>query len=223
LVAALVGGLLAGIALLHRAPHGGAHLVDVVASPGARWEQRLSGGAEQVHLNEGVFSLSVHRTANDPRVVVVVPDGSIDDIGTEFQVTVAGGETRGVVVRQGAVMLKLAGREPLLLRTPSSWSPPAHEQMANALPLPQPVETAAPQEAVPRRAAQSQKRPAVRRDTSPSEATSPSSEDLAYLRIVALRREGRADEARVAAAEYLHAFPEGFRRADVLEFVRARR
>jgi hypothetical protein len=43
------------------------------------------------------------------------------------------------------------------------------------------------------------------------------------LRIVALRREGRTDEARLAAAEYLRSFPDGFRRADVLAFVRAPR
>ncbi len=223
LIAATVGGVLAVLASLHRAPHDRAHLVDVVASPGSRWERRLSGGAEEVRLEDGVFSLSVHRGPSDPHVVVVVPDGAIDDIGTEFEVTVAGGETRAVVVRQGAVMLKLAGREPMLLRTPSAWSPAPHEPPTpNAAPLPRSIEALPHREARPPRAVQPQRRPAVRRDTSPSQATVSSNEDLAYLRIVALRRERRTDEARVAAAEYLLAFPEGFRRAEVLAFMHAR-
>lgn len=221
LLAATVGGVLAVLAFIHRAPGGAPHVVDVVASSGARWEQRLSGGTEEVRLQEGVFSLAVHRKPSDPRVVIVVPDGSIEDIGTEFQVTVARGETRGVVVLQGAVMLKLAGREPLLLRTPSSWSKAPYERpTANVAPPPRSVADAR-EEVTPPSAAQPKKVPAPRRDTAPRPTTVLSGEDLAYLRIVALRREGRSDEARVAAAEYLHAFPGGFRRAEVLAFVRA--
>jgi hypothetical protein len=56
----------------------------------------------------------------------------------------------------------------------------------------------------------------------PTQTTALSSEDLAYLRIVALRREGRSDEARVAAAEYLHSFSEGFRHTEVVAFLRTR-
>jgi hypothetical protein len=224
LLVAAVGSLLATIAYRNHAPREPIHLVDVVASPGARWEQNLSGGVEEVRLKDGVFSLSVHRKPSDPRVAVVVPDGTIDDIGTEFQVTVAGGETRGVVVRQGAVMLKLAGREPLLLQTRSSWSPapPALATTSSASP-PQSVDSSARQEMKPPPPVQSKKRAPARHDASPPQSSVLSTEDLAYLRIVALRREGRSDEARVAAAEYLHSFPEGFRRPEVLAFQRAQR
>jgi hypothetical protein len=40
-------------------------------------------------------------------------------------------------------------------------------------------------------------------------------EDAAYLRVLALLREGRREEARLAAASYLGKFPKGFRRAEV--------
>jgi hypothetical protein len=40
-------------------------------------------------------------------------------------------------------------------------------------------------------------------------------EDAAYLRILALLREGRGDEAKLAAASYLTKFSKGFRRAEV--------
>ena len=40
-------------------------------------------------------------------------------------------------------------------------------------------------------------------------------EDLAYLRVIALLRDGRREEARLAAKEYLRRFPRGFRRVEV--------
>jgi hypothetical protein len=51
------------------------------------------------------------------------------------------------------------------------------------------------------------------------EEASPADEDVAYLAIVALRRENRSEEARVAAAEYLRKFPRGFRRVEVVAFL----
>jgi hypothetical protein len=223
LVAALVGALLCAAALLNRQRSEREQLVDVVASPGARWERRASSdGAEEIRLTDGVFSLAVHRKPGDPRVLFVVPDGSIDDVGTEFQVTVADGHTRGLVVRAGAVMLKLSGQEPVLLRTPSSWTPPPGEpSIASTASTPEPAPTPPHAESAPVRRVAAKKRASTIRDATPTRTTALSSEDLAYLRIVALRREGRSDEARVAAAEYLHSFPDGFRHTDVLSFVRA--
>jgi hypothetical protein len=45
-------------------------------------------------------------------------------------------------------------------------------------------------------------------------------EDLAYLRIVALLREQRTDEARLAARKYLGQFPQGFRHIEVERVLR---
>ncbi|HEX4354989.1 MAG TPA: hypothetical protein VHZ95_18790, partial [Polyangiales bacterium] len=39
-------------------------------------------------------------------------------------------------------------------------------------------------------------------------------EDAAYLRIIALVREGRSEEARLSARHYLSNFPSGFRRPE---------
>jgi hypothetical protein len=44
---------------------------------------------------------------------------------------------------------------------------------------------------------------------------SDTAEDEAYLHIVALLREGRSAEARLAAFAYLRAYPAGFRRIEV--------
>ena len=91
---------------------------------------------------------------------------------------------------------------------------------SNVAPPPRSVDAPAPEESAPPRPVPSTKRSPPRRDPK-EQAPALSNEDLAYLRIVALRREGRSDEARVAAAEYLHAFPGGFRRPEVLAFMRA--
>jgi hypothetical protein len=40
-------------------------------------------------------------------------------------------------------------------------------------------------------------------------------EDASYLRIIALLREQRVEEARMGAADYLRRCPAGFRRAEV--------
>jgi len=55
----------------------------------------------------------------------------------------------------------------------------------------------------------------------PASAQNPA-EDEIYLRIVALLREHREDEARIAALEYLRRFPGGFRRAEVEQLTRRR-
>jgi hypothetical protein len=40
-------------------------------------------------------------------------------------------------------------------------------------------------------------------------------EDIAYLQVIALMRDGRREEARLAAKNYLRRFPNGFRRVEV--------
>lgn len=46
-------------------------------------------------------------------------------------------------------------------------------------------------------------------------------EDAAYLRVIALRRGASNDEARRAAEDYLTRYPQGFRRAEIVDVVRS--
>jgi ferric-dicitrate binding protein FerR (iron transport regulator) len=216
LAAALFAALALAVAI--HLGHRAVSVADIVASAGARWERHTTSSGERVSLVDGELTLRVRRSATDPRVVVRVPDGTIDDVGTVFSVTVHEGHTTEIRVREGAVVFRHDGGA-LLLKSPSSWS------AAPAVPAP-PASTTPPGQAAQRDA---ETAPAVRRTSpvkprrAPPASPAPSEEDLAYLRIVALRREGRTDEARLAAAEYLRSFPDGFRRADVLAFVRAPR
>jgi hypothetical protein len=200
-------------------------IASIVASAGARWERHRMQGLEQVALADGVLSLSIRRSGSDPRVSVHVPDGDIDDVGTSFQVTVEAGHTREIVVREGAVFFRQQGKRALVLTSPTVWvAPPADVEVpaVAAIQSETVIEPAAPPPK-PRRTDHKHERhdvdaPAV----SPSEAT-PADEDLAFLNIVALRREGRFEEARVAAGAYVRKFPQGFRRDEVVDLLRETR
>jgi hypothetical protein len=217
--AALV--LLSAIALgLHRSHDAATYVAEVAPSPGARWSRQILKGAEQLTLSDGALTLTVRRAADAHHVSLRVPDGVIEDIGTVFRVTVRGGRTMEILVTEGAVVFRRPGAPPLLVSSPSTWAPPEEPPRPQARPpeppnahadvAPTPQSTSAARSTAPRR---------------PSNQSVPSAfpadEDFAYLRIVALRREGRTDEARLAAAEYLRSFPHGFRRVEVLAFVRA--
>lgn len=195
-------------------------LVDVVASRGAKWERDASRAVEEIRLAEGTFTLTIHRKNGDPPVLFVVPDGSIEDVGTTFQVTVEGGHTRAVVVREGAVRLHLEGHPDELVRSPGTWT-------ASPVPKEPEARTSAPASKADARAPSPPTTSIVTRASTSATPPRPpavvasgavSEEDLAYLRIVSLSREGRVADARAAATRYLRAFPDGFRRKEVLAF-----
>jgi hypothetical protein len=193
----------------------------VVASPGARWDRHVTRTLEQVNLGEGVLHLTVRRSSSDSRRVSVhVPDGDIDDLGTIFRVTVLDGRTRELVVSEGTIVFRRAGRAPLLLASPAHWTP-----ATEISPPPSPLPPAQSEESAPLPSASAgattRKSAPIAHHPDARPSAPPADEDLAYLRIVALRREGRSEEARVAGVEYLRSFPDGFRRTEVLTFVRS--
>jgi hypothetical protein len=85
------------------------------------WSRHHSPHVERVVLREGVFSLSVRRGAGDPRVVVEIPEGEIEDVGTVFSVTVHDGRTTRIAVTRGAVVLRRARLPELKLLAGSVW------------------------------------------------------------------------------------------------------
>lgn len=196
-----------------------AYVADITAAPKALWSREIASGTEQVTLRDGMLSLTVHRSANVRPVSLRVPDGVIDDMGTVFRVTVRDGHTCEIVVREGAVIFRRPGAQPLVLSSPSVWVPPDEAPRPRTRSLERASDDAAVP-APPRSSSASRSASGQRRKASSPGNVSPADEDFAYLRIVALRREGRSDEARLAAAEYLRSFPNGFRRTEVLALVR---
>jgi hypothetical protein len=194
-----------------------APIASVTASADATWERRVVGNSEQVSLTNGVLDLTVRRSPSGRGVSVLVPDGEIEDVGTVFRVTVAGGRTTEIHVREGSVLFHRPGGAAIRVTSGSTWTPPAEIEPAPPGATPAPVTLPASRKPRAKARATPPQAPAV--VASAREEASPADEDVAYLAIVALRRENRSEEARVAAAEYLRKFPRGFRRVEVVAFL----
>lgn len=197
-----------------------ASAVLVQADSGAKWQRHFVSDVEHVNLTAGTLLFRVARRPTDRRLIVRVPDGEIEDLGTTFSVTVKDGKTSEIVVREGRVLFHRRGASALHLVAGSSWTPPPE--------LAQPAERSSPPELGPLPESSSvnanvnpdpPKRPARKAprvaQPKPVVAAESAGEDEAYLHMLALLREGRTAEARLAAHAYLRTFPGGFRHVEV--------
>lgn len=205
----------------------------VAAKAETRWSSHVDAGVQRIHLVYGTLALQITRIAGDPLVVVDVPDGEIEDQGTRFSVSVRDGVTTEVRVLEGAVTFRRRGNSAVTLREGARWSraaESAEEPSTSRAPRVDDAPRVMPLAAVSASSATSSGRGtgvAPRPSSTPSSgapagaAATPSdegnTEDLAYLRVLALVREGRRDEARLAAREYLQKYPNGLRRVEVAE------
>jgi hypothetical protein len=124
LAAAIVSAGLAGGFALWRGPVREAPpaSVTIVASDAARWSRRLDGAIERVEVVEGELSFDVRRTGDGRRLVVAVPDGVIEDIGTRFVVDVRAGRVQRIEVSEGAVVFhRSAGLGAVSIVAPATW------------------------------------------------------------------------------------------------------
>jgi ferric-dicitrate binding protein FerR (iron transport regulator) len=201
--------------------------VVVTAASGAQFSRENSGSHQIVRLTDGEFDFDVQEHPGGLRLLVMVPDGEIEDIGTRFRVVVKNGVTTEVSVSDGEVELRKHGAAPLRLIAGMTYRPAAPEAPASAIaPNPEPI-------AVPSVAASAAIGGAARA-ASPTRSSGPSvqsavpsshasasapggatAEDAAYMAVVRMLREGRRDEARAAAKAYLRDFPDGLRRAEM--------
>jgi hypothetical protein len=203
--------------------------VNVEAQGGTIWHKSQAGSQVRLELETGEIRASIGERRPGQSLVIQLPDGEIEDLGTVLTVRVEQGHTASVRVFEGRVRLRLVGSAALELGVGDSWvAPPA--------PKPEPApscSTAQLPAATPRsrskalRARVEQRPPAAKEIPNkeaavPVDIASPPSpqhareEDEAYLRIVELVRAHRFDEARSAAKDYLLRFPKGFRREEVL-------
>ena len=186
--------------------------IDVAQPAGpAAFDRRPGQTGERVALREGTLAFRTHGAG--PKLRVVVPDGELEDVGTEFQVTVAGGRTVAIEVTQGLVVFHRHDAEDVRLPAGSTWHPAAVPAAASPMKIDVRVPAAVGSSARSAATVPSAPRPVA-------SAPADTGEDAAYLRIVALVRENRRDEARVASQEYLRRFPNGFRRVEVEQLAR---
>jgi hypothetical protein len=209
------------------------------ADSSARWSRRIEAHVERVVLEHGALSIRVDHTAAQRRLLVILPDGELEDIGTTFSVSADGGHTTRVTVQDGSVVLRLHGKPPIALGAGDSWSPaptpavtaqvpatPAASTPRSARPGPSPAPAASVEQ--PERDASSDFRAAMAAFNGGDNAQAaalfaaflaehgadPRAEDAAYLRVLALQRTGSAGLTQRAARDYLARYPRGFRRAE---------
>ena len=220
----------------------------VRASSAAAWSETTVGHLDQVRLVRGSLWLHVdHSSTHSHRLLVILPDGELEDTGTTFTVSADGEHTTRVEVQDGSVMLRVRGQLAVAIGPGGTWSPgPTLAKPVSASTAPPAEPTPNDRAAQPLRSAPPPNPPeplAFAVATDPSDdfraamATldtgdnagaasafagfiarhprDPRAEDAAYLRIIALRRNGDRDGMKQAAAEYLRRYPSGFRHAEV--------
>jgi len=216
-----------------------AEFAAIVAAEGTRYTRTRDGLVERIDLAEGELAIAVRHVDGGEHVLVKLPDGELEDLGTRFVVVVQGGQTKQVVVQEGLVVLRLRGREPVHLAAGGSWvrdvvavapSAPASACAPIAVasaPAPRVLKPAPSAEVADvvgaeHKAAMAAYRSGDHRAAAAKLAafvqahpSDPRSEDASYVRIIALQRAGDAAAARVAAKEYLARYPKGFRRPEV--------
>lgn len=200
-----------------------------LVGPGALFVETHRDGEHRVVLRDGVLDVSVGPPRDGAeRLLIDVPDGVIEDIGTEFSVRVSNGVTRSIRVLRGAVVFHRPPDADVRLEAHQVWQrapllDPAPEAASSVDPPSVPRKPAALGSGAglsPSRAVGVVKPAPDVRDGEPTDPAGRSpqdtvAEDAAYLHIVALLREGRREEARLSGRAYLQQYPQGFRRREV--------
>lgn len=95
----------------------------VRADGSAKWSREADARLERITLHSGALSIRVDHAISPRRLLVILPDGELEDIGTTFSVSADAGQTTRVSVQEGSVVLRLRGKPALALSAGTSWSP----------------------------------------------------------------------------------------------------
>jgi hypothetical protein len=229
-------------AVVHPVP---ASNVVVRADSSAVWSRHTQGGRERIVLERGALFVHVDHSVNENRLVVALPDGELEDIGTTFSVSAKDGHTARVTVQEGSVVLRIRDKAPVALGSGEAWT------AADAAPAPARVDAPAPAP-VPsvQRRRSAAARPSTRRHDPPDASLDfnaamaafdrgdcrpaargfaefigahpedPRAEDAAYLRVMSFHKCGDESGMKAAALQYLQRYPTGFRRVEVERLAR---
>ncbi len=91
----------------------------ITGKPGARWSERVSADTDRVEFGQGFASFSV-RAHGAQRVLIVLPDGELEDRGTIFELEVRDRHTLRVAVHEGRVEVRLQGQASFALKAGES-------------------------------------------------------------------------------------------------------
>ena len=110
--------------------------VTVQAQGIAVWSEQTLGSDERVRLDRGSLRLHVDHALGDTHLIVAVPDGEIEDVGTIFVVEVAGDRTTRVTVEEGRVLLRLRGVPVRTVHAGETWQAEREAAVASASAMP---------------------------------------------------------------------------------------
>ncbi len=107
----------------------------------ATWSRRLDSQAERVFLQDGTLRIQREHGSALPRLLVILPDGELEDIGTTFTVSTRAGRTTHVSVEEGRVVLRLRGKAPVTLGPGGLFTSdaPSPTESARATPALEPI------------------------------------------------------------------------------------
>jgi TolA-binding protein len=212
--------------------------VVIVVPQIARWSRVEEGSNTRLKLEDGELDIHVKHHGEAHGLLVSLPDGELEDIGTTFRVRVEEGRTVDVVVREGAVVLRRDGAGPLLLGPGESWSadgsspkasssvastgptatvptPPPHPRVAGTANKPYGAKEF--REGVDLLSAGNAAQAAVTFRTYLARGPGAErTEDAMYLLVLALHRSGDDPGAQSAARDYVRLFPHGLRGQEVV-------
>jgi ferric-dicitrate binding protein FerR (iron transport regulator) len=99
-----------------------ASAIEVRPEAGARWSEHTERELDRIDLEQGFASFTV-RPHDGRRIIVRLPDGELEDVGTVFEVRVAGQRTVHISVSQGRVAIRLRGLTEFSLGAGDTWQP----------------------------------------------------------------------------------------------------
>jgi hypothetical protein len=226
---AAVAAVCACLLVLWRARRGEppVHASAVVHADGtAVWSERREGDRETIVLGRGALWIHVDHSSGEERLLVVLPDGELEDTGTTFTVSAEDGRTMRVAVQEGSVVLRMRDQLPVAVVAGSTWGPqarPAAAACASAAPPAEPAPSGrpsppAPSPRTPRRppapSVTAPTAPSVTAPTAPS-ATAPRPEPSVDFRAaMAALDVGDNAEAAAAFASFLVKHPRDPRAED---------
>jgi hypothetical protein len=189
--------------------------VKVHAATTTKWSRRAENQLETITLESGTLSIRVDHQLPHRRLLVLLPDGELEDIGTTFSVTAAAARTTQVAVQDGSVILRLHDLPALTLRAGDSWTPTPTPATTTPAPTQPPAPPARSVRLTPV-AAPAQSTTASHTADAPSASDSVNRPDPAADFRGAMSAFTGGDNARASAlfAQFLNAYPRDSRAED---------
>jgi hypothetical protein len=104
----------------------------VHADSTAVWSERMEGDRESIALERGALWIHVDHAAGPRGLLIVLPDGELEDTGTTFSVSAEDGHTTRVAVQEGHVVLRIHGQTATAMGPGDAWAPNPQPAAASA-------------------------------------------------------------------------------------------